>query len=308
MFREYRLDLKVKMFRKLWGSPRTLQRVSPLVRGNFRPQPPLSCFLHSGTPVSASAQQDSLPPTFIEQYKLDDPTRWVPISVGSLIVASSVGLYHWDAESQMLGLFVLFVGTVYSQGGAAIAKYFDDEADAIQQEFTDAENERITVVKDRIKSLNRYKTVEEDMAEYVALMKSLRTGLIEAAPLSFEHRKRDFFANKLEKIIKVEAEVRENMNKALIEKAAQYARDTFASDQGLQRRSLVTAFKWLQAPEGQKEEMTEVGDIFKTFFQRVRDDPSATADIEANLKAELDKIVNDKFEVIDEFEALSNAK
>src|SRR5262245_45977347 len=70
--------------------------------------------------LATSPSKEPLSPTLIEKYRLDDPTRWIPLTVGSLGAASLVGLYHWDAESQMLGLFILYVATIYSQAGGAI--------------------------------------------------------------------------------------------------------------------------------------------------------------------------------------------
>ena len=52
-----------------------------------------------------------------------------------------------------VGLFVLFVGTIYSQGGDAIGKMFDDTADAILKEQTAMEDAQIESVKTGIERI-----------------------------------------------------------------------------------------------------------------------------------------------------------
>lgn len=295
------------MFRTFLQSQRALQRASPISRYFIRPQPTFSSFLHTSTSLTKSKELEPLPETFAEKYKLYDPTRWVPITIGSFALATATGLYHWDSESQMLGLFVLFVATIYSQAGDAIGKYFDDQTEAIFKTQRDSEDLQIKGLNMQIDAIKKFTDAEKEVADYLVAMKKLKEDMAIAAPNRFEQRKAKFFLDKLDRAMRQEAELKEEFNRSLITKATVKATTTFENDKNLQKQSLSSALKWLQTPDGQKQEMTEAGALFTAFFKNVKKDPSVTADIESKINAEMNKIVKgEQFEVVDEFMALNS--
>lgn len=212
--------------------------------------------------------EEPLPPTFSEKYQLHEPTRWVPLVAGGFGLASITGLYHWDAESQMLGLFVLFVGTIYSQGGDAIGKMFDDTADAILKEQTATEDAQIEAVKTAIEANKKQMGIYSDIEQIYGAQKALMEDVSTAAVMKLKHEVRDNFVRKLETVVKVEQDALENVRKTLVNNATNSVRQAFMSgDSSLKTDALANALAAIKDPSAQKD---QIGDLYNSYFAEFR--------------------------------------
>uniref|UniRef100_A0A7S3V2W9 ATP synthase subunit b n=1 Tax=Aplanochytrium stocchinoi TaxID=215587 RepID=A0A7S3V2W9_9STRA len=218
--------------------------------------------------VPSRKEQDPLPPSIMEKYQLHDPTRWVPLTVGGFGLATATGLYHWDAESQMLGLFVLFVGTVYSQGGHIIGKFFDDTADAILKEHQALEDAQIDAVKLALDAHKRQTAVYEDIKMIFEGQKVLMDEVVDAAGKRLKHEVRANFVRKLETVADAEAAAGASLQGSMVDSATEYVSNAYKSDEGnLTSNALNSALAAIADPSQSKD---EVGDIYKAYFAKAR--------------------------------------
>lgn len=262
-------------------------RVAQSARRTSRvPLPPFTVTafrsLHGSVP--SQKEEEPLPPTFSQRYQLYEPSRWVPLTVGGFGLASATGLYHWDAESQMLGLFVLFVGTIYSQGGDAIGKMFDDTADAILKEQTAMEDAQIESVKTGIEAHKNQMGIYADIEQIYKAQMSLLTSVTEASSLRLQHECRDNFVRKLDTLVKAEEDSIDNIRKNLVEHATAAVREAYISgDASLKTNALANALDAIKDPSKAKDEIGGLyTDYLKQFKKRV--DESAGKEFELTPK------------------------
>lgn len=288
------------------ASGRVAQRGCMAVRRSARLQRSSASLFHSTAQEVAtkSEEEEPLPPSWTEKYKLNDPTRWVPITVASFGLATWTGLYHWDEESQMLGLFVIFCGTVYTQAGPSIAQFLDDEAAEELKEVQETEEKNIDMMKEKISEIEPYATYDQKISAMIEAQKKMEAEVRDSVGLSFEKRKQAFFQSKLDRILAIEAEAKANLQKTLITKAADKVKHTFETDSALQKKSLKTALAWLSSAEGNRKDPSEVGNEFKKFFAAAKKDKSITKDIEDKMNQGIERIVSEKFEIVDEYKFL----
>eukprot|EP00924_Labyrinthula_sp_SR-Ha-C_P007450 augustus_masked-scaffold_24-processed-gene-3.44-mRNA-1 protein AED:1.00 eAED:1.00 QI:0/-1/0/0/-1/1/1/0/252 len=175
-----------------------------------------------------STKSSDLPPTFIEKYNLSDPTRFVPLTAAGFLTASATGLYHWDAESQMLGLFMLFVGTIYSQGGAAIAEYFDSSSKQLLDEIHEMENKQIIQIENEIAALKEHVNILDDLQGLATEQEHVLNTLRESGPMRFEVSKTKFFEKRLHELMTLEKDEDEAVRERVILQAKTFVEDEFA--------------------------------------------------------------------------------
>jgi len=222
--------------------------------------------VHSSVPTRK--EEEPLAPGIMEKYNLYDPTRWVPLTVGSFGLASATGLYHWDAESQMLGLFVLFVGTIYSQGGDAIGKYFDDTSDAILKEHQALENAQIDAVKLALDAHKRQTAVYEDIKMIFEGQKGVMDNVVGAAQKKLKHELRSSFVKQLDTVADAEASLEDFLQKTMIENATKSVVAQYENDGGdLTSNALSSALAAIKDPAASKD---QVGDLYKSYFANAR--------------------------------------
>lgn len=227
--------------------------------------------LHASVP--SRKEEEPLPPTFSERYQLYEPSRWVPLTVGGFGLASMTGLYHWDAESQMLGLFVLFVGTIYSQGGDAIGKMFDDTADAILKEQTAMEDAQIEAVKTGIEAHKSQTEIYTDIEQIYKAQMALLTSVTEASSLRLQHECRDNFVRKLDTLVKSEEDSLDKIKKNLVDRATASVREAFVSgDASLKTNALANALAAIKDPSKQKDEIGSLYSNYLAEFKKRVDD------------------------------------
>lgn len=209
--------------------------------------------IHATSSKNKEKQEEPLPPTLIEQYKLDQPSRWVPLLLGSFGLASATGLYHFDSETQMLGLFALFVGTIYSQGGEAIGKFFDETSDAILKEQLAVEEAQIKAVKTALEAHQKQAGIYGNIKEIIEAQKEIIDEIGEAAQMRLKHEVRDNFVRKLDTVVDMQNKVNSSVREALINNATMAVRESFISgDPKLKEDALTNALAAIQNPEAQK--------------------------------------------------------
>lgn len=219
--------------------------------------------------LSSRSNEALLEPGFVEKYKLDDPSRFVPISLGAAVFASATGLYHWNAESQILGLFILFTGTVYAKGGDAIGKMLDETADAVLKEQNALEDTQIAATKLVIDAHNRQAHVFKDIQEIFEGQKALMDQIVATHNLKLKHEVRNRIVRQLDHAVQVDEQFYSAVKSKMVDAATEYVRSQFESaNKELQDKSLnasLSALNDLDQPV-----QTPVDSLFSSFFVKIK--------------------------------------
>ena len=173
-----------------------------------------------------------LEPSFIQKYKLDEPSRFVPIAAASAVAATATGVYHVDAETQILGLFILFTGTIYLQGGSAIGKFLDDQADAIQKEQTALEDAQLAAAKVAMQAHHKQATVFGDIQAVFEGQVGLMNRIVETQNLKLKHELRNKVARQLDHLVSAEQTAKARYEREVVDQAVAFVRQAMLSPRG----------------------------------------------------------------------------
>lgn len=206
----------------------------------------------------------------IDKYQLYEPSRYVPATVGVFTALWGTGLYHFNEESQLLGLFCLFVGTIYSKGGDAIGKMLDEVGDAVQAEHNALENNLIDGYRDAKKLQEESLDVMQDIIGMYEQQKDLVNELTTVQP----HLTRQKTIANVERLLSVfgaqENKIQLRTESALVDGAAEAVKNAFIQDPKLQASAMDAAFASLANPDAaQKSDI--VGELYSEFFEKFRE-------------------------------------
>lgn len=229
---------------------------------------------------------DKLNPSLNDRFNFTHPTRWVPITVGGLVAANAAGLYHFNEESQLLGLFVLFVGTIYSQGGQAIGAMLDEAKESVLKEQAAIEEAQIEATKVILETHKNQVGAYDDIQSILAAQKDVVDDIVSTASRKLKHRVRDGIVAKLDTLVQIETQAAASINSKLLDGATAHVIKTYKSDTGdLYNAELRSALETLAHPDLAAGKDT-VGPTFQAFFSGFRAKVEKDAGKEVAVSAE----------------------
>lgn len=229
---------------------------------------------------------DKLNPSLNDRFNFTHPTRWVPITVGGLVAANAAGLYHFNEESQLLGLFVLFVGTIYSQGGQAIGAMLDEAKESVLKEQAAIEEAQIEATKVILETHKNQVGAYDDIQSILAAQKDVVDDIVSTASRKLKHRVRDGIVAKLDTLVQIETQAAASINSKLLDGATAHVIKTYKSDTGdLYNAELSSALETLAHPDLAAGKDT-VGPTFQAFFSGFRAKVEKDAGKEVAVSAE----------------------
>ena len=172
---------------------------------------------------------------------------WYSVPVGFLAFATSVHRewYIIDEETQLSVLFFLFLGTVYTQGGGAIADMLDSTSAAIKQEHQAAEVTKISMLEE---VRDAHKDTAE-LAQHISALYDDLDDIVEAnctaASQQAAHDMRDDIVRKLTALGRAEQDLAVGVQQSLVGKAASHVRDLAP---GMADEALTAALQQLADP------------------------------------------------------------
>lgn len=207
-----------------------------------------------------------LGPSLVEKYQLDEPTRYVPLTIGTFGLATITGLYHWDAESQLLALWVLYCGTVYSRGGPIISEMLDEISDTIEKEHSEVEKLEIEAATVALQAAKAQTVIHNDIKLLFDAQRELTGELLAGAQNKWKHGMRAGFVRQLDYIVSQERKLEEDTAALLKEKATEAVQKAYSTNDSLKDKAMDAALAALAAPEGAKKDAT-VGALYSKYFQ-----------------------------------------
>jgi len=226
--------------------------------------------LHVSFPARRPAEPPLSPPTLAQRLG-DNPTALTGLAFGGGLAATLSGYYVWNAESQILGLFVLFAGTVYLQGGSAIGKFLDDQADTIQKEQNLLEDAQIAATKLAIEAHQKQATVFGDIQAVFEGQAGLMNMIVQTQSNKLKHDIRNKTVRQLDHLITAQQTAKARYERELVEKATVSVRKVFSSPKAakIKAKALENALAILKDPKAVSQK-DPVSALFSKYFAVVK--------------------------------------
>jgi len=239
----------------------------------------------------AEAEEDS----GLDLWKLlSNPLYGLP--VGGLAAATAVAtdFYVINSETQLLGLWVLFVGTCYHNFGGALGGMLDETGEAVMKEQHAQENAIIASMQVTADAHKRQVEIAEDLSAIREAQASVMEAIVAAKSSKLRHELRAEVVSKLNNIKQTEAQVTSGIQAGLVEAATEQVRGQVS---GMKKKALDSAFAALadpDAPAAADPVTAAYNNIFSQFAKNMKDaegkDIELSAEAQAEVKAELDSI------------------
>jgi len=200
-----------------------------------------------------------------------EPTLWdtikEPMIMGPMIGLLSTGavgnhIYHFDEETQLLGLFALFVGTIFTTAGESIGKGIDDQTRQILADMNEQEDALIERMQLACEKMESFVAASEDLKQVLAYKKSLIGDVLDAKTNATKLRVHNHFDTLLRNAVMAEERERNALKSALVEAAtAQVTQDV--GTKAMRAKSLEEALKVVKGEEA----ADVVGQQYVKFFE-----------------------------------------
>lgn len=181
---------------------------------------------------------------------------------------------HLNEETQILGVFIVFVSAVYSKGGEAIGKYFDDVSDQILKEHNAIEDVQIDSSKMLHQALLKQATLNEDVQEIYAIQQQMAEAVVKTHNRKLKHEVRNALQRRLEMAVLAEEREAAEIKSKLVSDSEAHVRAQFttgANAKKLKNESISAALAGLG---GKGSKSTVVGTTYSQYLAQ------ATKDIE----------------------------
>lgn len=167
-------------------------------------------------------------------------------------------------ELQLLGCFMVFVGSVYSQAGDAIGKMLDEKGETVMAEHNAQEEVAISAVKSVIAAHEMKLSLVEEMKAVHATQAELLSMLADAKSMELQHMLRADIVKKLDYLVQKEEIARSKQTALLATTAAEAVTANFMQNKDLQAKALNQALDAIGDPSKAGDDV--VATMFSDYF------------------------------------------
>lgn len=217
--------------------------------------------LHATAPVREEEKSVAAPAS---GGILSDWRVQVPIGFLAAIPLLETKVFVLNEETQLLGCFMVFVGTMYSQAGDAIGKALDAKSDAVIAEHNAQEEVTIAAVRSVLAAHEKKLSLVEDMKMVYSAQSELLGTLATAKSMELQYTIRSDIVKKLDYLALKEELAKSSQQAALVSNAASSVQAKFMADKDLQAKALSEALETIADPT--KKSVDVVGGLFKGYF------------------------------------------
>mmetsp|Transcript_73520 Transcript_73520/g.209237 ORF Transcript_73520/g.209237 Transcript_73520/m.209237 type:complete len:316 (+) Transcript_73520:230-1177(+) len=195
-------------------------------------------------------------------------------------------------ELQLLGCFMVFVGSVYSQAGEAIGKALDEKGESVMAEHNAQEQVQILAAKAVIEAHEQKLSLVDEMKAIHSTQAELLSMLADAKSMELQYMLKADIVKKLDFVVQKEENFRAAQQTELAEAASVAVTAQFTADKDLQGKALAQALEAIASPDKAGEDV--VGAMFTSYFANyVKEVQGSTSEVEipasviAEAKAEI---------------------
>jgi len=213
------------------------------------------------TSVESQEEEKGLFSKLASDYRVQLPVGFLaalPLMQHEIVV--------FTEETQLLGCFMVFVSTVYSQAGDAIGKALDAKGESIIAVHSAQEDQVIDAVKSLLVAHEERINVLDDMKLLYATNKTLLDIVAETKTYEFQHQMRNEVVKKLDSIVQSDDQFNSKVQSLLADKATANVRARF-NDKDLQAKALSEALDLAADPTKKGDDV--IKGLYSQYFQQV---------------------------------------
>lgn len=183
--------------------------------------------------------------------------------------------FNWlvvNEETLLASTFLCFCVVAYTQGGDAIAKMFQDEADSMLQLQQEAEDEVIAKMEENLEYMKLTENIVQDYQDVLALTEASYAKLNAAGKIKPQHDLKAQVEKMLNIIASEEASSYDKAKTAMMVEATEAVTAKFADDKALKKAALDNALSKLTSGKA-----SAGGDPVQGAFVKFFQDKSAAA-------------------------------
>jgi len=210
----------------------------------------------------------------------------IPLLANEVIVLSE--------EAQLLAVFMLFTGTIYTQAGGMIASSLDEYRENILKEQRAIEDVQIEQIRNSIEEHEKCLTLTQDYDQFLAVKDAARRLNIEASNYEAKHAFRSAIVRKLEAVAATEETALHGIKGRMVDFVVNDVTTQFREDKKAKEAALNQALAILGNAKGNMGKDV-VGDAFVSSIRKYRDEYKKTPEdkdpILLQLKRDVDAII-----------------
>ena len=204
---------------------------------------------------------------------------------------SGVQFYILDAETQLLGLWCMFVGTCYHNFGDSIAEHFDGIAVQVQADQNAQEDLIIGAMEVTKRAHVRQTAIYDDIQAISEAQKVVMAALVTAKSNELGHLVRNQTVGRLDAIANQESRMTQTIQRNLVDAATAQVRSSVQGDRA-KTMALENAFAAIADPNAPVKGKEPVSAIYSKFFSGFNarlSEASGDLEVSAELKAEMEE-------------------
>ena len=226
---------------------------------------------------------------------LQDSRVQFPIAFLLAIPAVQMQWFVLNEETQLLGCFMVFVGTMYSQAGDAIGTALDAKGASVIAEHNAQESITINAAKAVVEAHYAKLSLVEDMKMVHGAQAELLSALSTAKSMELQYQCRADIVKKLDYLVMKEESASMALQEKLVSNAAATVTAEFAASKDMQAKALGEALDTIADPAS-KSGTDVVGGMFTGYLKGYKKAVlGSTGEVEipsAVLAAAADEIIN----------------
>jgi hypothetical protein len=215
-----------------------------------------------------------------------NPFYSVPLCGLGVMTATATDFYILDAESQLLGLWCMFVGTCYYNFGDSVAGFFDDIAVGVQADQNAQEDAIIGAMEVTKEAHMRQTAIYEDIQAIYEAQKVVMDSLCTAKSSELGHIMRAQVVAKLETVVQQESRMTNTIQSNLVAAATEQVRSSVAGERA-KTMALENAFAAIADPSAPPAGKDPVSAIYTKFFADFNGRLAAAGSADIELSAEV---------------------
>lgn len=220
--------------------------------------------------ISARALHATIPkreekPAAVSSGYFSDYRIQLPIGFLVAVPLLEHQVYVISEETQLLGCFMIFVATIYTQAGDAIGKFFDNKALTIMADQRAQEDIAIGALRKALVLHQQNLSLAKDMKIILASQAEVKNTLAAAKTIQLQHKTRASVVKQLDYLVQKEEQLKSATQAFLIAGSTKAVKDAFLNDKKLQSSALSAALESIVDPT-KKSTGDVVGSVYSKFF------------------------------------------
>mmetsp|Transcript_41317 Transcript_41317/g.83397 ORF Transcript_41317/g.83397 Transcript_41317/m.83397 type:complete len:298 (-) Transcript_41317:21-914(-) len=235
--------------------------------------------IHASAPVRDEEKSAAAPAT---GGILSDIRVQLPLGFIAAIPLIQNQIFILNEETQLLGCFMVFVGTMYSQAGDTIGKALDAKGEAVISEHNAQEEIAISAVRSVLAAHEQRLTLVEDMKIVYDAQSELLGTLASAKSMELQYMLRADIIKKLDYISLKEEGLKTNLQSSLVTKVTAAVTKSFEESEQLRKVALFQGLATICDPAYKHKEdvvACTFNDMFQGYAKDIASKSGTTVDI-----------------------------